>query len=87
MKLNRGGEPKMQTKLRAWRRFYDISQEDMAKQLGIDVRTYINKEHGVTQFKANEMFKIAQILQKDIGDIFLPPPFMEHEDMIGGVSS
>lgn len=69
----------MQEKLIAWRRYYGITQKEMAKKLGIDVRTYINKEQGVTQFKANEMFLIAKILQKDISEIFLPPDFMEHE--------
>jgi len=62
----------MQEKLIAWRRYYGITQKEMAKKLGIDVRTYINKEQGITQFKANEMFLIAKILQKDISEIFLP---------------
>ena len=69
----------MQEKLIAWRRYYGISQKQMAEKLGIAVRTYINKEKGVTQFKANEMFLIAKILQKDISEIFLPTDFMDHE--------
>lgn len=69
----------MQKKLIAWRNYHGITQKEMAKRLGVDIRTYINKEHGVTQFKANEMFLIAKILQKDISEIFLPPGFMEHE--------
>lgn len=70
----------MQKKLIAWRRYHGITQKEMADKLGIDVRTYINKEHGITQFKANEMFLIASVLKKDISDIFLPPDFMEHEE-------
>lgn len=69
----------MQEKLIAWRRFYGITQKQMAEMLEMDVRTYVNKEHGVTQFKANEMFKIAQILKKDISEIFLPTDFTKHE--------
>lgn len=69
----------MQKKLAAWRRYYNISQREMAEKLGIDVRTYINKEEGVSQFKANEMFTIARVLEKDISDIFLPTNFTEHE--------
>ncbi|MEH7216183.1 XRE family transcriptional regulator, partial [Bacillus toyonensis] len=39
----------------------------------------VNKEHGVTQFKANEMFLIAQKFGKGIEEIFLPTNFMKHE--------
>jgi len=52
----------------------------MADKLGVDVRTYINKEQGVTQFKANEMFLIADILGKEISEIFLPTNFIKHEE-------
>jgi len=69
----------LQKKLAAWRRYYNISQKEMAEKLGVDVRTYINKEQGVTQFKANEMFAIAHILQKDVSEIFLPTNFVKHE--------
>lgn len=69
----------VQKKLIAWRKFYGITQKEMADKLGVDVRTYINKEQGVTQFKANEMFLIANILGKEISEIFLPTNFMNHE--------
>lgn len=70
----------MQEQLIAWRMYYRITQKQMAAKLGIDVRTYINKEQGVSQFKADEMFLIAKILGKNINEIFLPPDFMKHED-------
>jgi len=70
----------MQKKLIAWRRYHGITQKQMADKLGVDVRTYINKEQGVTQFKANEMFLIANILGKEISEIFLPTNFMFHEE-------
>ncbi len=84
--LQKNLKPKHQKQafLIAWRRYHGITQKQMAEYLGIDVRTYINKEQSISQFKANEMFKIAQILQKDISDIFLPTNFMEHEE---GVST
>jgi transcriptional regulator with XRE-family HTH domain len=69
----------MQKNLVAWRRFHNITQKEIAGVLGIDLRTYINKEHGVTQFKADEMFAIAKILNKNISEIFLPSDFMENE--------
>ena len=69
----------LQNKLIAWRQYYGITQKEMAKKLKIDVRTYINKEKGVTQFKADEMFMVASILKKEIGEIFSPSNFMERE--------
>ena len=53
----------MQEKLAALRRYHKISQKEMAQYLGMDVRTYINKETGISQFKANEMFAIAKRLE------------------------
>lgn len=69
----------MQKKLIAWRKYYGITQKEMADKIGIDVRTYINKKQDISQFKVNEMFAIAQILQKDISEIFLPTDFTKHE--------
>lgn len=69
----------MQYKLEALRRSLKESQEDMAKLINVDVRTYQNKEKGVTQFKGDEMFVIAQHFNKKIDEIFLPPDFMKHE--------
>lgn len=68
-----------QEKLIAWRKYHGLTQQDMAKLIGVDVRTYINKESGVTQFKANEMFAISERLGKKIDEIFSPINFMNHE--------
>lgn len=69
----------MQDKLAALRRYHNLSQKDMAELIGVDLRTYINKETGQSQFKANEMFAIARKFQKPIDDIFLPTNFEKHE--------
>ncbi|OUM83608.1 helix-turn-helix transcriptional regulator [Caldibacillus debilis] len=69
----------MQTKLIALRRYHGLTQKDMADLIGVDLRTYINKEMGQSQFKANEMFTIAKHFQKPIDEIFLPTDFMNHE--------
>ena len=69
----------MQYLLDSIRRSKKITQEDMAKLLNIDVRTYQNKEKGVTQFKQNEMFIIAKFFNKKIDEIFLPTNFENHE--------
>lgn len=69
----------MQEKLAALRRLYNISQKEMADIIGVDLRTYQNKETGLSQFKANEMFAIAQKFQLPIDQIFLPTNFEKHE--------
>lgn len=69
----------MQYLLDSIRRSKKTTQEDMAKLLNIDVRTYQNKEKGVTQFKQNEMFIIAKFFNKKIDEIFLPTNFENHE--------
>lgn len=69
----------MQEKLAALRRYLNLSQKDMADLIGVDLRTYINKETGQSQFKANEMFMIAQKFKKPIDEIFLPTNFGKHE--------
>lgn len=69
----------MQYLLESIRRSKKVTQEDMATLLNIDVRTYQNKEKGVTQFKQNEMFIIAKFFNKKIDEIFLPTNFAKHE--------
>ena len=50
-----------------------------SKLINVDVRTYQNKEKGVTQFKQNEMFIIARHFNKKIDEIFLPTNFEKQE--------
>lgn len=69
----------MQKKLAALRRYHNLSQKEMADLIGVDLRTYINKENGQSQFKANEMFIIARKFQMPIDEIFLPTNFTKHE--------
>ncbi|MEH7464093.1 XRE family transcriptional regulator [Bacillus thuringiensis] len=69
----------MQNKLISFRMYNGLTQQDMANLIGVDKRTYINKEQGITQFKANEMFLIAQNVGKKIEEIFLPTNFIEYE--------
>ncbi|MEK4091692.1 MULTISPECIES: helix-turn-helix transcriptional regulator [Viridibacillus] len=69
----------MQYNLIKYRKFNLLTQKDMAILIGVDLRTYANKEHGDSQFKLNEMFIIAKKLNMDISEIFLPTNFMNHE--------
>lgn len=62
----------MQEKLMIIRKKSGLRQVDMAKFLGISPNSYNHKEKGTKQFKANEMFKIADYFHLKIEDIFLP---------------
>lgn len=62
--------------LRRLRKYHELTQEDMAKLIGVDVRTYSNKEKGISQFKLNEMVIISRQFKKSIEDIFLNEKFM-----------
>ncbi|WP_353048101.1 XRE family transcriptional regulator [Oceanobacillus sp. ISL-73] len=65
-----------QTKLASLRRYHNFSQPYMADLIDVDVRTYINKENGTSQFKLTEMFIISRKFDMPIDEIFLPPNFM-----------
>ncbi|AUA18731.1 helix-turn-helix transcriptional regulator [Streptococcus suis] len=60
----------MQIILYGLRKKAGLSQADMANKLGISEASYRQKELEQSEFKLTEMFKIADILDKDISDIF-----------------
>lgn len=62
----------MQKNLYALRKAKDLTQYEMAKQLGISTRTYNRKELGITQFTGNEMFMLSKFFDEPIEEIFLP---------------
>lgn len=69
----------MQYLLEAVRRSRKESQGALAKLINVDVRTYQNKEKGVTQFKQNEMFIIAKHFNRKVDELFLPTNLENHE--------
>lgn len=60
----------MQIYLYQLRKEKDITQKEMAQKIGISETAYRQKEKGQRAFKSDEMFIIADILEKDIGEIF-----------------
>lgn len=60
----------MQGKLLALRKENNVTQKELANLLGITKEAYGRKELGHNDFKASEMFKIANFFDKTIGDIF-----------------
>ena len=62
----------MQDNLILIRKKSDVSQQKMADLIGVNPKTYSQKELGKTQFTMNEMFTIAGFFNKKIEDIFAP---------------
>lgn len=79
--ITRKGVDKMPNtnELRRLRKYHELTLQNMADLLNIDLRTYINKENGISQFKMNEMYIISQKFNKSMDEIFLPKNFMKHE--------
>lgn len=65
----------MQWKLIRLRKERNLTQEDLAKKLGIEPSTYRNKETGKTQFKMEEMFILSDYFDESIENIFLSTNF------------
>lgn len=60
----------MQIYLYQLRKEKGFTQKELAQKLGISETAYRQKEKGQRAFKSDEMFIIADILGKDIGEIF-----------------
>lgn len=70
--LTQGGEC-VQIYLYQLRKEKGITQKQLARKLGISETAYRQKERGQRAFKSDEMFIIADVLEKDIGEIFSDP--------------
>jgi len=70
----------MQEKLKHLRQVYGYTQQEIAKHLGITLRTYQNKEAGRSLFTSEEMFSIAKLFGKNLEDIFLPTTHQNGEE-------
>lgn len=53
-----------------YREKYDLTQDEIAKQLGISQSTYANWERGFRAPRANEIAWIADIYQIPLDDLF-----------------
>ena len=60
----------MQIYLYQLRKEKGITQKELAQKLGISETAYRQKEKGQRAFKSDEMFMIADMLEKDNGEIF-----------------
>ena len=63
----------MQVYLYQLRKEKGMTQKQLAKKLDISETAYRQKEKGQRAFKSDEMFIIADVLEKDISEIFSDP--------------
>jgi len=62
----------VQENLLILRKRHNFTQEYVARYLGISARQYGKKERGIVEFTSDEMFKLRDLFNKSIEDIFLP---------------
>lgn len=62
-------ENKIGEKIRQTRVIHNLSQENVATELGISVGAYSNIERGKTEITVNRLYQIAKILKVNILDL------------------
>lgn len=73
---------KESSELKKLRMYNGLTIKDISELLGVDERTYFNKENGLSQFKLNEMFIISREFGMPMDEIFLPTDFMNQEVLV-----
>ena len=63
------------SELRKLRKYHELTCKDMAELIGVDTRTYINKENGTSQFKANARHAAGSAGDRGLLDTFRVAPF------------
>lgn len=61
----------MKTKLKVYRALHDLTQEDLAKKIGISRQTVIAMEKGKYNPSLELSFKIARFFKVNIENIFI----------------
>jgi len=61
----------MKNKIKVYRAMYDLTQEDLAKKLGVSRQTIISIEKGKYDPSLKLAFKIAKFFNVKIEDIFI----------------
>ena len=62
----------VQIKLYELRKGANLTQEELARKLGLSANQYGKKERGQQEFTQDEMFLLSKFFNKSISDIFLP---------------
>lgn len=62
----------MQEKLLVIRSRRGYSKKFVAEYLSLSAKQYSNKEKGLYAFDGDEMFKLSELFDKSVDDIFMP---------------
>lgn len=57
-------------RIKAYRVYNDIGQEEMAEKIGISLTSYSYKEQGNREFTSTEVGKMAEVFNIPVGDLF-----------------
>jgi transcriptional regulator with XRE-family HTH domain len=68
------------TKLRQLRNEHKLSQDEVAEYIGIAQSAYNRKESDQSQFKANELFKLAELYKVPIEKLFPENACMQFQE-------
>lgn len=71
----------MQGKLILLMKESNITNKELASKIGISEKQMGLKLKGQTDFKSSEMFKISEIFNKNINEIFLPSMYDNGTDV------
>ena len=72
LSIRQRGDKNMQGKLILLMKENNVTNRELANKIGISEKQMGLKLKGETDFKSSEMFKISEIFQKSINEIFLP---------------
>lgn len=61
----------MKNRTKNYRKFLNLTQSEMANLMNMPVRTYQNKENGVSEFTNKEMIRFKEIVQKELDTVTL----------------
>lgn len=69
----------MNNKLIAYRKMLNMTQTDIASEIGIALTSYSHKETGKREFTQNEMVQITKIIQEKIPDVTMDDIFFNNK--------
>lgn len=61
-------------RIKAYRVYNDLGQQDMAKALSISLTSYCHKEQGLKDFSSTEVGIMANVFNVPAGDLFSKEP-------------
>ena len=57
-------------RIKAYRTYNDLGQEQLAEKIGISLTAYCQKEQGYREFTSTEVGKMAEVFEVPPGDLY-----------------